>query len=209
MRSRILLAAALMAGTTATASAQLSVTPFVGTMVPLANMLTDSSSGGSYYRMKAHTLYGLRLSKQMSPTLTVQLQAGVGKGEFEAASGSTQIVLSSEMWFADLRGRVRLLGTDETNLGLLVGAGWTQFKMGLFDAVHYGTPDTKLSGKATGIVGLGVRAHLVGTTAFTMDLTDRIHAQPIEAAFLSGSTAKKPTQQNVTATFGLNFPLGH
>lgn len=209
MRSRILLAAALTAGAATTASAQLSVTPFVGQMIPLANMLTDSSSGGSYYRMMAHTVYGLRLSKQMSPTVTLQVQGGVGKGKFEAASGSTQLVLSSELWFADVRGRLRLLGTDETNLGLLAGAGWTQFKMGLFDAVHAGTPDTKLNGKATGIIGLGVKGRLTGSTAFTMDLTDRIFSQPIEAAFLSGSTVEKPTQHDLTASFGLNFPLGH
>lgn len=207
MRSRLLIAVALLAGTASTASAQLSVTPFVGQMIPLANMLTDSSSGGSYYRMTAHTLYGLRLSKQMSPTLALQFQGGVGKGKFEAASGSVQMLLSSELWFADVRGRLRLLGSDETNVGLLVGAGWTQFKMGLIDAVHAGSPDTKLDGKVTGIVGLGVRGRLTAGTAFTMDLTDRIHAQPLEAAFLSGSTVEKPTQHNVTASIGLNFPL--
>lgn len=208
MRSRIMVVAALVAGSASAASAQLSVTPFVGQMIPLANMLTDSSGGGSYYRMTAHTIYGLRVSRQMSPTLALQLQGGAGKGSFEAASGSTQIVLSSTLWFADLRGRLRLVGSDETNLGLIAGAGWTQFKMGLFDAAHSSDPNTKLAGKVTGIVGLGFKGKLTGSSAFTMDLTDRIHAQPIEASFLSGSTVQKPTQHNVTATFGLNFPLG-
>jgi hypothetical protein len=208
MRSKLLLAAALVAGSASTASAQLSITPFVGEMVPLNNMLTDTTGGsGSYYRMTSHTIYGLRISKQMSPNLMLQFQGGTGKGGFEAVAGSTPIVLSSTVWFADLRGRLRILGNDENNLGVLVGAGWTQFKMGLFDAAHELDSGTKLAGRPTGIVGFGLKGHLAGNAAFTADLTDRIHEQSVDASFLSSSVIT-PLQHDLSVTFGLNFPLG-
>jgi hypothetical protein len=208
MRSKFLLAAALVSGAVSTAHAQLSVTPFIGEVIPLNNMITDTSGGsGSYYRMTSHTVYGLRLSKQMSPGLVLQLQAGAGKGGFEAISGPAPIVLSSTLWFADLRGRLRILGSNDANLGLIVGAGWTQFKMGLFDAAHELDSGNKLAGRATGIVGLGVKAHLVGDAALTADLTDRIHEQSVDAPFIA-SSVKKPLQHDLSMTFGLNFPLG-
>lgn len=208
MRSKFLLVGALLAGTASTAHAQLSITPFIGEMVPLNNMLTDTTGGsGTYYRLNAHTVFGLRLAKQMSPGFALQLQAGTGKGTFEAVSGPTPIALASTVWFADLRGRLRILGNNDANLGVLVGAGWTQFKMGLFDAAHELDSGTKLAGRVTGIVGFGMRAHLVGDAAFTADLTDRIHEQSVDAAFIS-SAVIKPMQHDLSVTFGLNFPLG-
>ncbi|HET7042139.1 MAG TPA: hypothetical protein VFI13_08960 [Gemmatimonadales bacterium] len=209
MRARFLAAAAALVTVTLPLSAQrLSITPFVGEMVPLNNILTDTTGGsGSYYRLTPHTVYGLRLAKQMSPSFGLQFQGGTGKGGFEAVAGATPITLTSTVWFADLRGRLRLLGNNDANLGLLVGAGWTQYKMGLFDAAHVLDSGTKLAGRVTGIVGFGFKGHLTGNASFTADLTDRIHEQPMEAAFLSSSVIT-PTQHDLSTSFGLNFPLG-
>lgn len=204
MRSKFMLAAALMAGTASTAAAQLSITPFIGAMVPIKTVLMDTA-GGTYFRMTAHTIYGLRISKQMSPALALQLQGGIGKGSLEAFAGSTPLQLESSLYFADLRLRFRIAGSDATNLGIIGGAGWTQFKDGFFDTLHEEDNSSKLAGKFTGIAGLGMKAHLTGDASFTADLTDRIHAQPIEA---TGVTGIMPTQHDLTMTFGLNFPLG-
>ena len=114
---------------------QLSITPFVGTMVPLKTMVIDTA-GGTYFRVTPHTIYGLRLSRQMSSALTVQLEGGIGRGEFEAIAGSTPIQLASSVYFADLRVRFRVAGSDATNVGIIGGAGWTQFSNGLFDTAH-------------------------------------------------------------------------
>src|SRR5258705_3810964 len=95
MRSKFLVVAALVSGAVSTAHAQLSVTPFIGEVIPLNNMITDTSGGsGSYYRLTSPTLYGLRLSKQMSPRLVLQLQARAGKGGFEAVPGAAPNRLS-------------------------------------------------------------------------------------------------------------------
>ena len=207
MRSKVLLTALLLAGTATTARAQLSITPFVGQMIPLNTMVMDTA-GGTYYKTTAHTIYGLRVTKQMSPSLALQLQGGVGKGGFEAIAGSTPIQLESSVYFADVRVRFRIAGSDANNLGLIGGAGWTQFKNGLFDTAHEQNSANKLAGKFTGIVGLGMKAHLTGDASFTADLTDRIHAQPVEAPGLAGSVIE-PTQHDLTMSFGLNFPLGN
>jgi hypothetical protein len=207
MRSKFLLAAALVAGTASTAAAQLSITPFVGTMIPLKPMIEDTA-GGTYFTLTSHTIYGLRASKVLSPTLTLQVQGGIGKGGFEAASGTTPLVLASSVYFVDARLRLRVAGSDATNLGVIAGAGWTQFANGLFDTAHDQDSGNKLAGRPTGIIGLGIRAHLTGDAALTADLTDRIHEQPVEAPFL-GTGLIKPLQHDLSMTFGLNFPLGH
>lgn len=208
MRARVLAVAAILVGAAAPVSAQqLSITPFIGQMIPLNTMVMDTA-GGVYYKTTAHTIYGLRISKEMSPSLALQLQGGIGKGGFEAIAGSAPIELESSVYFADLRLRLRIAGSDATNLGVIGGAGWTQFKNGLFDTAHAQNSANKLAGKFTGVVGLGMKAHLTGDASFTADLTDRIHAQPVEAPGLSGNVIE-PTQHDLTMSFGLNFPLGH
>lgn len=208
MRARSLVAAAILACVAAPLSAQkLSITPFIGEMVPLKTTVIDTSGGSAtYFRFNAHTLYGLRLAKELTPTVALQLQGGAGKGDMEIISGGTPLSLATSLWFADVRARVRIVGPDRANLGVLVGAGWTQFKMGLFDAAHILDSGNDLKGKVTGIVGLGLRAHLTGDASFTADLTDRFHSQPIEGVGLTN--AIKPTQHDMTMAFGLNFPLG-
>ncbi|MGH7591704.1 MAG: hypothetical protein ACREL2_09725 [Gemmatimonadales bacterium] len=185
---------------------QLSITPFVGTMIPLKTMVVDTGAG-TYYRVTAHTIYGLRLSRQMSSALSVQLQGGIGRGQFEAIGGTSVIELASSVYFADLRVRFRVAGSDATNIGVIGGAGWTQFSNGLFDTAHEQDSGNKLAGRVTGIVGLGMKAHLTGNASFTADLTDRIHEQSVEAPFLP-AYALKPTQHDLAMSFGLNFPLG-
>ena len=209
MRSKLLLAASALACLAAPLAAQgVSVTPFIGTLIPLKTTVMDTTGGSAtYFHFNAQTLYGLRFAKELTPTVALQLQGGVGKGDMEIISGSTPLTLATSLWFADVRARVRIIGPDRANLGVLVGAGWTQFKMGLFDVAHIQNSGNELKGKATGIVGLGVRAHLTGDAAFTADLTDRIHSQPIAAAGLTN--AIEPTQHDLAMTFGLNFPLGH
>lgn len=208
MRGKYFALAAAVACVASPLSAQdLSITPFIGTVIPLNNMIMDTA-GGTYYKQGAHTTYGLRLSKQMSPGLALQLQGGIGRGEFEVVSAGTPYLLKSSLWFADLRARFRILGSDATNLGLLAGAGWTQYKNGLVDTAHEQDEETSLAGRVTGIVGLGVKAHLMGDVSFTADLTDRIHEQPFESAFLTDALIQ-PLQHDLSMSFGLNFPLGN
>ena len=209
MRSKFLLAAVALSAAAAPLAAQgVSVTPFVGTMIPLKTTVMDTTGGsGTYFHFNAQTIYGLRLAKEMTPTVALQLQGGIGKGDMEVLSGGTPLNLASSLWFADVRARVRIIGPDRANLGVLVGAGWTQFKMGLFDTAHILDSSNDLKGKFTGIVGLGVRAHLTGDASLTADITDRIHSQPIEAAGLANAIT--PTQHDLTMAFGLNFPLSH
>jgi hypothetical protein len=205
MRFKILFTSALLLGLAAPAVAQTEITPFVGAMLPMRSMLLDTA-GSIGYRMQVQTIYGVRLTKPVSPSLGVELALGAGSGEFQIVS-STLFDLKTSVYFADLRARLRVAGDDDTQLALIAGAGWTQFTSGLFDAVHEGDPDTQLKGTATGMIGLGLKAKLGGRITLSVDALDRIHEQGIEAPGISGGLTEL-LQHDVTFSTGLAFPLG-
>lgn len=207
MRSKLLLVTGLAFAVTSTARAQVSVTPFVGVVTPLHSQIIDTSGGGgSYFRMRSHTVYGLQLGKQFSPTLGVQVQGGAGNGEMEVVSGGTILRIQSALWFADVRAKLRLLGDADNKLVAIAGAGWSQYSLGLFEAAHELDDSTKFEGKFTGIIGLGAKARLGGRLSLAADLTDRIHGQGIEAPGLDDAIEK--TQHDIMFQAGLSIPLG-
>jgi hypothetical protein len=207
MRSKFLIAATLVAGATSSLAAQTTVTPFIGSMIPMTSLLADTSGNGGF-RMQAHTIYGLRFAKAMSPSLGLELALGAGSGSMQVASTDV-IDLDFAVYFADLRARLRVAGDDDTNLGIIAGAGWTQFSSGFFDAAHEADEDTKFKGTATGIVGLAFQAKVTDRLIFSFDATDRIHEQGIDAAGLDTDQYAKYLQHDATFTFGLAFPLGN
>jgi hypothetical protein len=204
MHPKLYLSAALMLGAASSLSAQTTVTPFVGAMLPMRSMLLDTA-GSSGFRMQAHTIYGVRIGKPMSPALDLELAAGAGSGDFQAVATET-IDLKTSVYFADLRANLRVAGNEDARLSAIAGAGWTQYSSGLFDAAHEGDPDTRLKGTITGMIGLGLRATLGSRLTLSVDVLDRIHEQGIEAPGLSGQT--EPLQHDITFSAGLSFPLG-
>ena len=207
MRSKFLIAATLVAGATSSLAAQTTVTPFIGSMIPMTSLLADTGGNGGF-RRQAHTIYGLRFAKAMSPSLGLELALGAGSGSMQVASTDV-IDLDFAVYFADLRARLRVAGDDDTNLGIIAGAGWTQFSSGFFDAAHEADEDTKFKGTATGIVGLGFQAKVTDRLIFSFDATDRIHEQGIDAAGLDTDQYAKYVQHDATFTFGQAFPLGN
>ena len=207
MRSNFILAAALAVASAAPLSAQTEVTPFVGAMIPMRSMLVDTA-GASGFRMQAHTIFGIRFSKPMSPSLGLELALGAGSGSLQAVSAEV-LDLKTSVYFADLRARFRIAGDDDTQLGAIIGAGWTQFSSGLFDAAHEGDEDTRFAGTITGMVGLGLKAKLGGRVTLAIDALDRIHEQGVEAPGLSTDQFSQKLQHDVTVSAGLAFPLGH
>jgi hypothetical protein len=207
MRSKFLVAAALAAGVASPLAAQTTVTPFIGSMIPMTSLLADTSGSGGF-RTQAHTIYGVRFARPMSPSLALELALGAGSGSLQVASTDV-IDLKSAVYFADLRARLRVAGGDDAQLGIIAGAGWTQFSSGLFDAAHEADPDTKLAGRVTGIVGLGFQAKVGDRLTFSFDATDRIHEQGIDAPGLDTDQYTKFLQHDATFTFGLAFPLGN
>lgn len=187
-------------------AAQTTITAFGGRLYPQRSMVIDTSGGG-YFRMQEHTVYGLQASRTVAPGVAVELVGGVGSGTMEVVEGSTILQLGSDIYFADLRARLKVVGTDAAQLGVVAGAGWTQYSMGLFEAAHATTDSTKLKGTVTGIVGLAFRAKVSERLALTADLTDRFHAQPISGANL-GSGVIKQAQQDLAFNVGVSFPLG-
>jgi len=206
MRSKLFAALALCVTVAAPLSAQTEITPFVGTMIPMTSLLVDTSGTGGF-RMQAHTIYGVRFAKPMSPSLGLELALGTGSGSLQ--SYSTEIIeIKTAVYFADLRARLRVAGGDDTQLGVIVGAGWTQFGAGLFDAAHEADDDTKFAGTVTGIVGLGFKAKVGDRITLSFDASDRIHEQGVEAPGLDTEQYAKKLQHDVTLTAGLAFPLG-
>ena len=187
-------------------SAQTTITAFGGRIYPQRSMVIDTAGGG-YFRMQQHTVYGLQASRTVAPGVAVELVGGVGSGTMEVVEGSTILELGSDIYFADLRARVKVVGTDATQLGVVAGAGWTQYSMGLFEAAHAMTDSTKFKGTVTGIAGLAFRARMSERLTLTADLTGRFHAQPITGANLSSSVIKQ-SQRDLAFNLGVSFPLG-
>lgn len=190
-------------------SAQTTITPFGGRIFPLRSMIIDTSGGsGSYFRMQTHSIYGLQASRTVATRVAVELSVGVGSGAMEIVAGGTPLTLGSTVYFADLHGRVKIAGTDAAQLGLVAGAGWTQYSMGLFEAAHALSDSIKFKGTVTGVVGLGFRGKVSDRFAVTADLTDRIHSQGLDAPGITGSGDIEKTQHDIAFALGLSFPLG-
>lgn len=204
MRSKLLALAALTFGVAAPAAAQLEIAAFAGTMVPLRSMVIDTAGGG-YFKMATHSVYGLRIAKTMSPSLGLEFQFGTGTGNLDIVSGGTPLNLPANVYFADARARVRLIGTGDVSLHGIGGVGYTKYGTGLFEAAHEIDSSTELKGVITGVVGLGFRAKVSDRLTLTVDATDRIHEQMVDAASLSGLIEK--TQHDATVMAGFSFPL--
>jgi hypothetical protein len=191
-------------GTASTASAQIEVAGFAGTMVPIRVMIIDTA-GSTYFNMSAHRVYGIRIGKPLSPTLGLEFQLGTGSGSFDALSGGTTIInLPSNVYFADARLRLRLLGSSDASLNAIGGVGYTKFSTGLFQVAHEADSGTNLKGVVTGIIGLGVRAKVNGQMTLSVDATDRIHSQMVEVSGgLSGLIEQM--QHDATVLAGVSF----
>lgn len=205
MRSKLILTLALTLGVATPSLAQIEVTPFVGTMIPMRSMLLDTA-GSAGFRMQTQQIFGVRFAKPMSPTLGLELALGAGSGNFQIVS-SDVIDLKTSVYFADVRANLRVAGNDDAQLGVVAGAGWTQFTSGLFDAAHEGDPDTQLKGTATGMIGLALKAKLGSRLTLSVDAMDRIHQQGVDAPGITSGLTEL-LQHDVTVSAGLSFPLG-
>jgi hypothetical protein len=185
------------------ARAALDVTPFVGAMIP-ANSLILETTSGSFLRMQTHTVYGLSLSCPMKDRIGGELVLGTGTGKIEVLGGATAFDLSSTLFMADLRGRMRLLGTERTHLAGVLGVGYTDFNSGLFDLAHEEDLGTYI-GRVTGIVGAEIHGDLSDQIHLNVSMVDRIHAQGV--AINTGLEGSKKTQNDLVTTAGLSFSL--
>ena len=119
--------------------------------------------------------------------------------------GGTAIELASTLLMADLRGKVRIAGGDQSHIGVLGGIGYTTQKIGLFDFAKR-TNAGEFKGKLTGVVGLSFGAALSDRLHLSTEIVDRIREQ---GAVLTGTSTglNEPTQHDVVITAGLSFPL--
>lgn len=184
-------------------AAQVEVTPFIGAAIPTRSLVVDTAAG-LVFRMRPHTLYGLRAGTALSERLTVEAALAVGSGSLEGI-GADVFEFGSTMFLADLRGRLRIAGGREAGLVLVGGIGYTDQDVSFLavaEEVGYGS----FQGKVTGIAGVGVEGRLGGRLRVSLDLLDRIHAQGIEAPGLVEGVKK--TQHDVVVTAGVSVPLG-
>jgi hypothetical protein len=180
------------------------VTPFVGVMIP-ANTLLIQNTGGSYIRMQSHTVYGLALSTPLTEKIGGELVLGTGTGKMEVVGGTGALPLASTLFFADLRGRIRLLGTDQSSLGAVLGVGYTDFKSGLFDLAH----ETNLGdffGRLTGVAGAELHSNLSDRLRLNVTVVDRVHVSGLSIDGVATDISEK-TQNDIMATAGLTFGL--
>jgi hypothetical protein len=202
----LLLAASLALPVQSAFAGACEVTPFIGAMIP-ANTLLIETTGGGYLRMKTHTVYGLDLEHHLSPRLGVDIVLATGTGSMEILGGSTVLELASTAFIADLRGRMRLMGDDENNLGLVLGVGYTDFNLGLFDYAHETDLGTFL-GRLTGIAGVDLHGRLTDRVGLKAVFVDRVHVSGVSLNGVSGPGNVDKTQNDLTITGGITIKTG-
>lgn len=195
---------ALFAASSQPALAAIDATPFIGAMIP-ANSLLLESSGASYIRMETHTVYGLALGTALTQKIGAEVVLGTGTGKMEVVGGTTNLYLGSTLFFADLRGRVRLLGGDQSQLSGVLGVGYTDFNIGLFDLAHETGQGTFL-GRLTGVAGAEIHDNLSDRVRLNVSLVDRVHVSGAALNIGATDTSNK-TQNDIMATAGLTFGL--
>ena len=178
--------------------------PFVGVMLP-ANSILLAGDGTAYIRMQTHTVYGLGLGTSITERIGAEVVLGAGTGKMELQGSGTSFAFPSTMFFADLRARARLLGGNRSSLGLVLGVGYTDFKLGLFDLANE-TDQGDFIGRLTGVAGVDVRTQLSERLDLKVVLVDRIHKHG--AGLNIGPGFSEKTQNDVFATAGLAFALG-
>jgi hypothetical protein len=178
--------------------------PFVGVMLP-ANSLLLAGDGASYLRMQTHTVYGLGLGTSLTQRIGAEVVLGAGTGKLELQGSGTTFSFPTTMFFADLRARTRLLGGERSSLGIVLGVGYTDFKLGLFDLANE-TDQGDFIGRLTGVAGVDVRTQLSERLHLKVVIVDRLHKQG--AGLNLGTDFSEKTQNDIFATAGLAFALG-
>lgn len=185
------------------AFAAMEVTPFVGAMIPAKTQLMVSS-GASYLRMQTHTVYGLTLGTNLSESAGLEVVLGAGTGKLELVGGAL-VELASTVFIADLRGRLRLLGGSQSSLSAVLGVGYTDFNIGLFDIAKE-TNQGSFVGRVTGVAGAEVRSDLSDRVHLNVTMVDRIHGSGV-GLNLFGEEVVEKLQHDITVTAGLTFGL--
>lgn len=186
------------------AAKSLEATPFFGASIP-ANSLFLQDGGGSYIRFQTHTIYGLSLGCPMKDKMGAEIVLATGTGKMEVVGGTTNLSLGSAIFIADLRGRYRLLGNEGSHLAGVLGVGYTDYNIGLFDLAHETGLGTYI-GRLTGIVGAEVHGSLSDQVRVNISLVDRIHESGI-GLNSSGLNGSQKTQNDLNATLGIAFGL--
>ncbi|HEX5030719.1 MAG TPA: hypothetical protein VFX78_04585 [Candidatus Eisenbacteria bacterium] len=206
-RVALLLAASIALPLQTASAGTCEVSPFVGAMIP-ANTLLLLTSAGSYIRMKTHTIYGLDVEHSLSPRMSLGAVLATGTGSMEVVGGTTALEIGSTAFIADLRGRFRLMGTEDDNLGLVLGVGYTDFNSGLLDLAHETDTGTFL-GRLTGIAGVDLHGRLTDRLGLKAVFVDRIHVSGLSASGLTGPDNVEKTQNDLCITAGLTIKTGH
>ena len=173
-------------------SAALEVTPYAGALIPTRSMLSGE------FRMNSHSVFGLSLGTPVSDRLSVELSVAAGAGTFEF--GRDQ---KSRLLLGDLRGRWGIRGNEDASLGVVVGAGYTEFNVVFFEALET-VGRGGMVGRLTGIAGLDVRSRLTDHMHLTISALDRIHDQ---GASYFNRDGPENLQHDFMFTAGLRFPL--
>ena len=187
-----------------TALAACDITPFIGAMIPANSQFLQTSGSSAYIRMQTHTVSGVSLGTSLTQKIGAEVVLGTGTGKMEIVS-TTQLSLASTLFFADLRGRIRLLGGDQSSLSGVLGVGYTDFNIGLFDLAHE-TDQGTFIGRLTGVAGAEIHGELSDRVHLNVSVVDRVHDQGV-GLNLFGAAASKKTQNDIMATAGLTFAL--
>lgn len=186
------------------AAQSISITPFIGKTIPTRSALVDTS-GLAGMGPKAHTLYGLRLVRELSPRFALDLSTAVGHGEFSVLVGQA----ASSLLMADLRGRFRVAGreaADATQLSLLFGGGYTRYNNGYYRyAADYETFDGEGTWTGVGGLHLAIRRPRLGT--IELEVVDRVHGSGIRVLDTLSPKLPHRTQHDLTVTIGYVLPL--
>ena len=144
-------------------------------------------------------MFGLSFGTSVSERSGVELAVATGSGT--TVFGREE---KSTVMMADVRGRWGIRGNEDASLGLVVGAGYTDFKLNSIEFLEDRGRGSYV-GRVTGIAGLDVRGRLSDRLHLTVSALDRIHDQG--ASHSSFGDAAQQLQHDTMFTAGLRFPL--
>lgn len=209
--------AAVLAGavglpSAARAQAKFELTPFVGSLYPLAKMCTDcnANSDGTNYvgRQVNSATVGGRLSYWLSRTIGIEGSFGYAPSRIEERQDSAGFgsAFSATGHIIQAGGRL-LFQPPRTNLRFLVGAGMVSRGGNVWKALK-DNAGAKLTSMA-GVLGIGVRASV--TPKFALNVTAEGDFYSFDPHFGVGATSSNGSklQTDLLVSVGVPIALSH
>lgn len=192
--------------TPAAAQSKLEFSPFVGEVIPVRILASDSVGGAALEHSNA-TAYGARLAYWFTPRIALEGTFGFSQGDLVIVSGGQILKLRSTAMIADARARFRLTNPlAKTSVFVTAGAGTMDYRNILFD-VGAEQDILEVKNGIGAVVGIGATMPVTGDMSVRFDMEDHIHKVELSGTGLGFESDR--TQHDMMFSLGAVVPFGH